>query len=69
MQGGALRVAPVLAADDLGDEAAIGFQIDEGYAATQEQGVVDGALEMALGAFDGAVLMSAPRLLRDGVMP
>ena len=52
-----LRVAGVAAADDLVDEAAIGSQVVEVARPAQQQRVVDGPLEMAVRAFDRAVLV------------
>src|SRR6478735_7847515 len=53
----ALGIADVASADDLVDEAAIGGQIGEIGRTPHQQRVLDGALEMAVRAFDGAVLM------------
>ena len=53
----ALGIAGIAAADDLVDEAAIGGQIVEIARSPHQQRVIDGALEMAVRAFDGAVLM------------
>ena len=63
-------VASVVATDDLGDEGPIGSEVVEVTGAAQQQGLFDGALEVAVGAFDAAVLMGdLPRLLRVGRMP
>ena len=45
------------AADDLVDEPAVGRQIVKVGACAHQQRVLDGALEVAMGAFDGAVLV------------
>ena len=43
-------VASVVATDDLGDEGAIGSEVVEVTGAAQQQGLLDGALEVAVGA-------------------
>ena len=53
----ALGVAGIAAADDLVDEAAIGGQIVEVARPPHQQRILDRPLEMAVRAFDGAVLM------------
>lgn len=53
----ALGIAGVHAADDLVDEAAVAGQIAEIARSSHQSRVVDRPLEMAVRAFDGAVLM------------
>lgn len=53
----ALAECGIAAADDLIDEGAIGAEIVEVPGASHQQSVADGVLEMAMGAFDRAVLM------------
>ena len=63
-------VASVVATDDLGDEGAIGSEVVEVTGAAQQQGLFDGPLEVAVGAFDAAVLMglAAYRLPRPAAL-
>ena len=50
-------VAHVVASDDLVDEAAVGPEIVEGARAAQQKRVGDGALEVTVRPFNGAVLV------------
>src|SRR5579859_1314860 len=63
----AFEMARVLATDDLIDKAAIGAEILEVCSASQQQGVLDSALEMAMGAFDRAVLMGDTAIVASGL--
>lgn len=56
----------IVSADDLIDEGAIRHKIVEVPAATHQQGVADGALEMAMAAFDRAVLMCDALVVASG---
>ena len=60
-------VTGVVAADDLGDEATIGIEVIEVVRAAQQQGLFDGALEVAVGAFDAAVLMGGAAVVARGL--
>ena len=59
-------VASVVATDDLGDEGAIGSEVVEVSRAAQQQGLFDGALEVAVGAFDAAVFMGLAAVVARG---
>ena len=59
-------VAGVVAADDLGDESTIGSEVVEVAAAAQQQGLFDGALEVAVGAFNAAVFMGDTAVVARG---
>ena len=59
-------VARVVATDDLGDEGALGCEVVEVTGAAQQQGLFDGALEVAVGAFDAAVLMGLAAIVARG---
>ncbi len=58
-----LAIVGVAPANDLVDEAAVGIQIVEVTAATQEQRVLQRLLEMAVRAFDGAILVCDARVV------
>ena len=60
---GEIGVAP---ADDLVDEAAIGGEVVEVALPAQQQRILERLLEMAVSAFDRAVLVGDARLLRVG---
>lgn len=53
----ALAVCRIAAADNLIDEDAVGAEIVEVPCSAHQQGVANGVLEMAVGAFDRAVLV------------
>ena len=59
-------VASVVATDDLGDEGPIGSEVVEVTGAAQQQGLFDGALEVAVGAFDAAVLVGLAAVVARG---
>ena len=50
-------VAGVVAPDQFGDQPAVGVQVIELTRAAQQQGLIEGALEVAVGTLDAAVLM------------
>jgi len=56
-----LAVAGIASAHDLIDEAAIGIQVVEVTAATEEQCILHRLLEMAMRTLDGAILVRDTR--------
>ena len=63
--------AGVAARDNVVDEPAVVVERVEIARSTDEERILNGALQMAVGAFDGAVLMGAPAIVarqRNGVM-
>ena len=63
----ALGVTGVLAADDLVDEPAVTDEVVEISGATHQQRVVEGLLEMAVSALDGAVLVCDAAVVAGGL--
>ncbi len=59
-------MAGIAAPDDLVDEATPGREVVEIARAPQQQGVLDRPLEMAVGAFDRAVLMGDAGIVAGG---
>lgn len=62
----ALAVAGVAAADQFVDEAAVVLDRVEVARAAQQQRVLDGALEMAVGGLDHPILMGQPAVVAAG---
>ena len=58
-----------MATDDLGDEGTIGSEVVEVARAAQQQGLFDGALEVAVALSTLTLSWALPRLLRVGRMP
>ena len=74
LQRGALgvdehAVAGVVAADEFGDEAAVSVRAVKLTRAAQQQGLVEGALEVAVGALDAAVLVGDAAIVARGAHP
>ncbi len=63
-----LAMGGIPAPDDLVHEGTVVRQICKLRPSPASEGVADRRLEMAVPAFDGAVLMSDPRLLRVGAI-
>ena len=53
----------------LGDELAVGLQVGELAAATQQQALIEGALQATLARFDGAILVALARVVAARAQP
>ena len=68
LQHGALgvdvrAVARILTTDDLSDEGAVSIEAGEVSGAAQQQGILESAFEMAMGALDAAVFVGQAAVL------
>ena len=67
LQRGALGVDEhAVAAYEFGDEAAVSVRVVKLTRAAQQQGLVEGALEVAVGALDAAVLVGDAAIVARG---